>query len=1656
MKRTHRNALLLSGAALVGLCLAPHAVPQATTCDDPAARNLLVSSYMDTLLNPSKAEDTDFFIRPAGVPNVMFLVDTSTSMRRLPPNGPSLPGVDVTQLPGVLLADPLDLAAATAAFGSSERLVGCGLPDDGLRDTFPEFAELSDEINARTFHPPCGRAVDQTLVNATYRGEDVWPLGDYAAQMTVCPYWDTPAGGKQGFDPDSYDGINQATKKFFTKNLVFHDTIGTRPLMQTLSSSGTSFDHDFGDGWTASLLAPYAGGAKTIDNFCDAQGTAAQGTSNQAAICKQCLKNKGWYYDGVKLNSPDGTETYPSLWYSGNYLNFFPPKFLVTKKVVKDVMSVQPRVRMGVVGLDATGASVNSGTSGNWLDLKPTCQMLDSDSEWSSSRGSFNTKVGALTFTNASKPLAGALFDVGRFYHSPGLPWFGETWENPAKESDSNQNQFSICFSCQATNVLLITDGVPSAGDGNSLPPDPTMVGSTSGTYAGAAGTGIRGITQDVCPTCDGFSGADEYKDNLAKVSWYLHNLDLRDNAEQTKDCLTNGGKQVLEVYTVGFAASPEATTILRNAAEAGGGLTAAASDASSLKAGLTSMLQEINTRSTSFSVATVSTLQTTVGRSVIVPRFSPGKTAHWKGHLFRFDLYSEFVNACDPKSDGTGVGDLDCDGACTSAFLEDKRGSNDSVPSFITEDGNGHFVRTTPAKPVCSVAPRCASVAGKSCGNPGNSDAEPFWDAGEELAERSWKDRNVWTVVDRDGDGDIDADDSGADGASMIRLTTGSDTAADAIKPYLALGGTVCTELGTRLRGKGWSAAATLVEGSTTECAKMLIRYVLGADVFNEAGRRTGYPPSDPEDLEDRDYKLGDIFHSSPVVVEPPFPADGILCPNGLANQCLQSLWLTQTKNGRTAYDGYAKSADFQNRRKLVLVGANDGLLHAFDGGEWIANPSPGVHSDTADDSYTTAVDESLPPFNGHYTRGDARELWAFLPPDLLAKVPMLVGSEHQLFVDGTAMVRDVWVDGSDNGLSVTGGGKDQMKQANEFHTVAVVGERRGGTRYFALDLTSATEPDTHPRFLWIYPQPNDVETLDFGETYDDFLPGAAPIGPVALKVSDAQKVEGVTPVMTRGVSSPTAYEERWVAFLNGGFDPQYLRGRGVHMVDVWTGRELFDFSFPRDGSASDPGDPRLALRFPIASVIGMTPWGPNERRESGERNDYLFDTATFGDTGGQLWVVRFHTPGELDSNGRVTNWFGARVFQMGTSADCTLCGGQPFFYMTANVALPKNGAYRVFAGTGDRYNLLDKNGGTCGPDNIRACVLRGCTATLSTAGNLLQTNDLGTAGRGFTHGACSSGSFTASTPVNGTVAECRVDGKAKVVITCGTGASAPTTTKDMQVSCTSAANGYACTRSANVAGTKLDSLSTPVSLGNWYFSLLVFEDSGDRAIFSDLAGAILYDAGRYRLSQTDRTTSTSTTGLVRISASDPNPTTLADATSKGWAISYDHTSTGTTVVEDHTFNVSWMDERTSAGSAVFDDIFWSTVQPTLGTSRTSTKGCTVARCTELDRRIGYHYGANVETGGLPKRLFDSSGAVTRSVAATVLVPTQADQPTVFVNQKGQIAVGLTAVNPEKGASNVGMSEPVDPAMDLGYIEVTDPLHACRHPQGTAEPVCR
>ncbi|MCU0936650.1 MAG: PilC/PilY family type IV pilus protein, partial [Gammaproteobacteria bacterium] len=174
----------------------------------------------------------------------------------------------------------------------------------------------------------------------------------------------------------------------------------------------------------------------------------------------------------------------------------------------------------------------------------------------------------------------------------------------------------------------------------------------------------------------------------------------------------------------------------------------------------------------------------------------------------------------------------------------------------------------------------------------------------------------------------------------------------------------------------------------------------------------------------------LGDIIHSTPAVVgEPPFfyPFDG--------------------------YSGFKRAHSVTSpRQRMIYVGSNDGLLHAF-------------------------------------SMQDGSEKWAFLPKSLHAKLNQAASGAsydpcsssycHQSLLDGSPQVADVFA---------RFGGANK-----EWRTMLVVGQRAGGTAYTALDVTSGkgfNDSSSPARFLW------EFTDADLGESWAD---------PVIERVRDA-----------------------------------------------------------------------------------------------------------------------------------------------------------------------------------------------------------------------------------------------------------------------------------------------------------------------------------------------------------------------------------------------------------------------------------------------------------------------------------------------------------------------------------------------------------------------
>jgi hypothetical protein len=123
---------------------------------------------------------------------------------------------------------------------------------------------------------------------------------------------------------------------------------------------------------------------------------------------------------------------------------------------------------------------------------------------------------------------------------------------------------------------------------------------------------------------------------------------------------------------------------------------------------------------------------------------------------------------------------------------------------------------------------------------------------------------------------------------------------------------------------------------------------------------------------------------------------------------------------------DGTAKT--------MVYFGANDGMLHAV-----LDQTDPNVNIANNETSYGT-------------------EAWAFIPPDQLHRLKdMVEGLNHQYYVDGSPKV--YFHDLNADGLIDAG---DMI--------ILICGERKGGTSYFALNVTDPMKP----KYMWRIDQSN------------------------------------------------------------------------------------------------------------------------------------------------------------------------------------------------------------------------------------------------------------------------------------------------------------------------------------------------------------------------------------------------------------------------------------------------------------------------------------------------------------------------------------------------------------------------------------------------------
>lgn len=166
-----------------------------------------------------------------------------------------------------------------------------------------------------------------------------------------------------------------------------------------------------------------------------------------------------------------------------------------------------------------------------------------------------------------------------------------------------------------------------------------------------------------------------------------------------------------------------------------------------------------------------------------------------------------------------------------------------------------------------------------------------------------------------------------------------------------------------------------------------------------------------------ERDSRLGDIINSNPQYV---FRQNF-----GYAGLSDISAFSTVPD-----YNAFRASSVYQSRPPVVVVGANDGMLHGF-------NASSGTDA--------------------------GKELFAYVPSDIMGNLAELTqnGYTHRYYVDGSPRVADAYL-GSTLG----------------WRTMAVGSTGAGGESIFALDITNP-ENVTENQFLWEFSHPDMGRTL-------------------------------------------------------------------------------------------------------------------------------------------------------------------------------------------------------------------------------------------------------------------------------------------------------------------------------------------------------------------------------------------------------------------------------------------------------------------------------------------------------------------------------------------------------------------------------------------------
>jgi Tfp pilus tip-associated adhesin PilY1 len=311
----------------------------------------------------------------------------------------------------------------------------------------------------------------------------------------------------------------------------------------------------------------------------------------------------------------------------------------------------------------------------------------------------------------------------------------------------------------------------------------------------------------------------------------------------------------------------------------------------------------------------------------------------------------------------------------------------------------------------------------------------------------------------------------------------------------------------------------------------------------------------------------LGAIINSQAVYVSYPTGHYLDVWPTSIKGVSVSA---PEMESGAETYEQFVD--DHADRAPVLYVGANDGMLHAFN--------APVPHCDGSNHCKAGA--------------NAGKELWAYVPRAVYPHLGHLTSATDFRFqptVDATPVLRDVFF---------------SRHGKHEWHTLLAGGLRLGGRGVYALDITQPNASEVFPKrtVLWEFDADAPTGISSAGTAYN----------PADLGYTYGQ------PAIARLANG------RWAVLIPGGYFPDCTQAdKPVHCEETAAQAPTQDSAlFVLDAQT---GEVISELKTP-ADLEGIASYGLTTPVLGDYRNDQIDDVAFAGDLAGNLWRFDLSSP--------------------------------------------------------------------------------------------------------------------------------------------------------------------------------------------------------------------------------------------------------------------------------------------------------------------------------------------------------------------------------------------------------------------------------------------